>query len=181
MALEDDEEYKALKRDAHKLFLSNLMRGKNATEAYKLSFPDAAHSTAQQKGHTLKKKYAHILERHLQLPLEALKDVQKATLDNLALMAFADVGGLVDEENNAIPLKALPQPLRMAITEIEIERGRVRYKLSGKVKALEMLSRITRLDEPQPAVSIGVITTEERDAKIKEILVNALKREGNER
>ena len=176
MALEDDKEWKAIKRETHKVFLSNLLRGKTATESYQIAFPTANKVQAGKKGYELKKRYELLLERHAPIPPLALESVANKTLENLSIMAFADVGELTDSNGKPLPLKEIPAGLRMAITEVEISGKRVKYKIGGKVKALEILSRVARLHEDKTEINISLITEEERDNKIKEIVVRAMDR-----
>lgn len=173
--LESDPEYRKIK-DSHKLFLSHLMKGETATDAYRLAFPLASHKKAGTRGYELKNRYAALLERHRPIDPVVIERVAARTLENLTLMAFADVGGLVDDGGKPLPLKDVPKELRMAITEIEIRGDKVKYTLAGKVKALEVLSRVARMDQPRTEVNISIINEEERDRKIHEILVKAKER-----
>lgn len=177
MAIEDDPEWKSIKKNSHKQFISFMLAGKNSTEAYALSFPNASRKTAGQHGHQLKNKYKDILARQAPIPSVALERVASQTLENLTLMAFADVVDMVDEHGKPRALQDIPKPLRMAITEVEIDGERVKYKVGGKAKAIEILARIARLTENDPKIEITMITEEERQSKLREIVINAMRRE----
>lgn len=178
MAIEDDKDWKAIRRETHKVFISNLLQGKTATASYKIAFPKANPALAGKRGYEMKNRYAELIARHSAVPPIALERVADKTLENLTLMAFGDVGDLTDADGKPLPLKQVPAALRMAITEVEIDGDRVKYKIGGKVKALEILSRVARLHEDKTEINISLITEEERDNKIKEIVVRALNKGG---
>lgn len=179
MSLENDEEYRKLK-DTHKRFISHLLSGKNATESYSLVFPNASRATAGQHGWKLKDKYKELIAKWTPIPSVALERVASQTLENLTLMAFADVADMVDKDGKPKALSDIPKPLRMAITEVEIDGDRVKYKVGGKAKALELLAKISRITNDQPQVEITMISEEERQSRLKEIVVKALQREEEE-
>lgn len=176
MAIEDEEEF-ILAKKPHKLFMLNILKGMNATEAYSQAFPKAKRSTAATHGWILKKKYEGLLSRHILINSTQLERLANETLANLVLMAFADVGDIVDELGKARALKDIPKPLRMTITEIEMDNNKVKYKMTGKLKALELLTKIVRLSNDAPQTEINIISDEERKQKIKEIIYNATNRE----
>ena len=179
MSLDNDEEYKKLK-GSHKVFIGHILSGKNATESYSLAFPNASRSTAGQHGWKLKDKYKDLLAKWTPIPSVALERVASQTLENLTLMAFADVADMVDKDGKPKALIDIPKPLRMAITEVEIDGDRVKYKVGGKAKALELLAKISRISNDAPQVEITMITEEERQSKLKEIVFNAMRREETE-
>lgn len=177
MALEDDEDYKAIKVEGHKKFIVNVLKGNNPTTAYALAYPHQKHSAALAKASGLRKKYGHIIERNAPLDSVKLERVANQTLHHLTLMAFADLGEMIDGNGEVKPIHLIPKPIRMAITEVEVDGSKVKYKLGGKMKALEVLSKVARLHSETPEINISLITEEERDSKIKEIVVAAMKRE----
>jgi len=178
MALEDDEEYQNLK-PVHQAFVHGILTGKNATDAYSLAFPKANRKTAGVKGSVLKAKFADLIERNAPINLDKIDKVANATLNNLTLMAFADLKDMVDESGIPKKLHKMPKSLRMAITEVEVEGEKIKYKIGGKTKAMELLAKIAKLHVEQPQIDISIITEEERDSKIKEIVVNAMSRKGD--
>jgi hypothetical protein len=180
MSLADDEEYKAIKIEAHKQFILNIMKGHNATESYSLAFPNAGRKTAGVKGYKLKNQYANIIERNAPINPDKIEDVANQTLHNLTLMAFADLGKMVNAKGVPLPLHKVPKEIRMAITEIEVEGNKLKYKVGGKLKALEVLSKIARLNAPETEINISLINEEERDSKIREIVVRAMNRNEEE-
>ena len=176
MSLHDDPEWRAIKKDTHKQFIQNILLGKSATEAYALSFPNSNRSTAAQKGHQLKNKYSDLIARQSYIPSIAIERVANKTLENLMLLAFADIGDMVDANGVPKPIHDIPKPLRMAITEVEIDGDRVKYKVTGRTKALELLAKITKIDNPQPQIEINMISEEERKQKLMQILTVAANR-----
>jgi hypothetical protein len=176
MSLSDDEDYKKIKIEAHKQFILNIMKGHNATESYALAFPNAGRKTAGVKGYKLKNQYMDIIERNAPINPDKIEDVANQTLHNLTLMAFADLGKMVNAKGVPLPLHKVPKEIRMAITEIEVEGNKLKYKVGGKLKALEVLSKIARLNAPETEININLINEEERDSKIKEIIVRAMNR-----
>ena len=156
------------------------MKGNSATESYALAFPKAGRKTAAAKGYKLKNQYADIIERNAPINPDKIEDVANQTLHNLTLMAFADLGKMVDGNGMPLPLQKVPKEIRMAITEIEVEGDKLKYKVGGKLKALEVLAKIARLNQPETEININLINEEERDSKIKEIIVRAMKRDESE-
>lgn len=179
MKLEDDEEYINAKPQ-HQVFIHNLLKGNTLTKAYQLAYPTANERTAATKGCQLKKKFSGLLDRVQMINEETLEKVSNQTLHNLTLMAFADLGEIVEKNGTPKPLYKIPRHIRMAITEVEIEGKRVKYKVGGKLKALEILSKIARLQNDNNEINISLITEEERNSKIREIVVNAMNRNGDD-
>lgn len=175
MALEDNPDFRVLP-DKDKKFIYHLLKGRTAKEAYKLTHPTATKRSCETKGSQLRQKYKHFVEESLSQG-GLLEGVNKRVVENLVAMAFADTGELLDEQGRPRSLKDIPPNLRRCITEFEIDGEHIRYKLTGKLKSLETLAKITRLTENSPAVQVEVITESQRDAKLDSILVNALKRE----
>lgn len=180
MALEDDEDYKAIKSEGHKRFIVNVLKGNNPTNAYRLAYPNHKYTVALTKASVLNKKYGHIIERNAPIDSVKLEKIANQTLHHLTLMAFADLGDMIDKNGEVKPVHLIPKPIRMAITEIEVDGNKIKYKMGGKIKALEVLSKVARLHSEQPEVNISLITEEERDSKIKEIVVRAMKRDEGE-
>lgn len=178
MALEDDEDYKKIKSERHKNFIVNVLKGHNSTTAYRMAYPHQKASMALSHSSNLRKKYGHIIERNAPLDSVKLERVASLTLHHLQQMAFADLGEMIDSKGEVKPVHLIPKPLRMAITEVEVDGGKIKYKLGGKMKALEVLSKVARLHSEVPEINISLITEEERDRQIKEIVVGALAREG---
>ena len=177
MALEDDEDYKKIKVQGHRDFIANVLKGNNPTQAYALAYPNQKHSAALTKGSLLKKKYGHIIERNAPLDSVRLDKVANQTLHHLTLMAFADLGEMLDKNGEIKPIHLVPKHIRMAITEVEVDGNKIKYKMGGKIKALEVLSKVARLHQEAPEINISLITEEERDSKIKDIVVRAMKRD----
>ena len=171
MSLSDDPDFKKIKVEGYKQFLTNLLAGHNGIKSYQMAYPNASPKTAGVKATQLKKKYGHILERNAPINPDTIEDVANETLHNLKLMAFADIGKMVDKEGVPLPLQKIPKEIRMAITEIEVEGNKLKYKVGGKLKALEVLAKIARLHQPETAsVNIELITEEERNSRLKEIV-----------
>mgnify|MGYP003352953318 CR=1 FL=1 len=163
MSLSDDPDFKKIKVEGYRQFLTNLLAGHNGIKSYQMAYPNASYRAAGVKATQLKKKYGHILERNAPLNPDKIEDVANETLHNLSLMAFADIGKMVDKEGVPLPLQQIPREVRMAITEIEVEGGRLKYRVGGKLKALEILAKIARLHQPETAsVNIELISEEER-------------------
>lgn len=178
LTIADDPEYKAIKLETHKQFLRNIMQGYNPTEAYLRAFPNATNrKKAGQSAYKLKERYADLLNRNLPLDQVAIARVANRTLQNLENMAFADVGELLDADGKPLPLKQVPPHIRMAISKIKIGPEGVEYELAGKVKSLEVLSRVARIDGKNTNINIAHINVEDRDARLAEILVRAQARE----
>ena len=174
--MEEDVEYQAL-TDKHKLFIANVLAGKTYTQSYADVYPDANRKTAGTKGCTLYNKYKNLIERHKPVNKELLQVIANETVASLKQIAFADIGLVVDPHSGKpLPLHRIPREVRMGITEIEVRGDRYSYSMGGKIKAMELLAKICRLEEPaQTTVNIS-ISSEEREAKIKEILVRASSR-----
>jgi len=179
MARKIEEEFDKLK-PTHKEFITNILNGKSATESYALAFPNASRKTAGVKGHKLKTQYAHIIASSTQTNPDLVRDIAEQTIANLTLMAFADTSLMFDKKGMLKPLSSIPKEIRMSITEIEVKGKKVSYKIGGKLKALEILAKVARLTESQPEVSITIMTEEEKEKRIKEILVQAVRRDADE-
>lgn len=173
MPLEDDPEFKAIRIEKHKDFLVHVNRGSTAAEAYRLTYPKAKKQYSGKRGYELRKKYNHILERHITLPPTEEEALGERTLENLTRMAFADVADMLGRDGQPLPINEIPVGLRMAITEVELNGKRVRYKIGGKLKALEVLTRIAKLEGDSPLVHISLGSEGEREQRIYEILERA--------
>ena len=178
MSLSDDPDFKKIKVEGYRQFLTNLLAGHNGIKSYQMAYPNASPKTAGVKATQLKKKFGHILERNSPINPDRIEDVANQTLHNLSLMAFADLGQMVDAKGMPLPLQQVPVEIRMAITEIEVDGEKLKYKVGGKIKALEILAKIARLHQPETAsVNIELITEEERNSRLKEIVISAMTRE----
>jgi len=180
VSLEDDKDYKAIKIPAHKEFITNILRGHSATESYALAFPHVKRNTAAAKGYKLKNQYGDIIERNAPINPDKVEAVAKETLHNLTLMAFADLGKMVDAKGEPLPLAKVPKEIRMAITEIEVEGDKLKYKVGGKLKAIEVLSKMVRLAPAETEININLLNERQRDEKIQEIIVRALNRNSSD-
>jgi hypothetical protein len=178
-SIEKDKDYLLL-RHSHQQFILGVMSGKTYTDAYLAAFPNATKKTAGTKGSEMRTKYLHIIERNSPINPDTLHDVANETLHNLSQMAFADLGKMVDADGIPLPLHKIPLEIRIAITEVEVEGKRISYKVGGKIKALEALSRIAGLHKEEPQVQVNLLPQEERDKQIKEIIVRAMARGSEE-
>jgi hypothetical protein len=175
--IEEDPEYKNLK-PLHKQFITLVLNGKSITDAYAELYPNAStRKIAGCKGSTLAKKYAPLIDRYKPLTSEAIKQIGEQTISNLTLMAFADLQDMFSKDGKLLPIKKMPIGIRMGITEVEVKGNKVSYKMGGKVKALEILAKVARLTDNVPEVSITIMTEEEKENKIREILVKAVGRD----
>ena len=173
--IETDPEYKKAK-DTHKQFITLVLNGKSYTDAYSQVFPNASHNVAGSKGSILAKKYAPLMNRYMPLTPEDIKQIGEETIGNLTLMAFADLQDMFGKDGKLLPVKKMPKAIRMGITEVEVKGSKVSYKMGGKLKALEILAKVARLTETQPEISITIMTEEEKENRIREILVQAVRR-----
>lgn len=174
-SLEDDPQFKELK-DQHKQFIRYLLEGRSAVDSYSLCYPKAGYNTAAAKGHELKHKpvVQELLRKNDYEGSHIIRDTANATVENLRAMAFADLGDIFKPDGTLKPIRSLPKALRISITEIEVEGDKVKWKLGGKTKALELLSKITKIAaEPTTQVEVNIISEEERDRAINEILIKA--------
>ena len=169
------EEFEKLK-PSHQEFITHILEGKNATESYALAFPNANRKTAGVKGHKLKNQYSHIIADRTRTNPDLVREIAEQTIANLTLMAFADTSLMFDKKGMLKPLNQIPKEIRMSITEIEVKGKKVSYKIGGKLKALEILAKVARLTDQQPEVSITIMTEEEKQNRIREILVQAVGR-----
>ena len=178
-SITDDPEYQMAKA-SHKQFITNILNGMNNTEAYSLAFPNASKPVCGSKGAVLRAKYEPLINRYVPLTPEQVNKITDETIGNLTLMAFADVSDMFDKHGKPLPVKKMPKAIRMGITEVEVRNNKVSYKMGGKLKALEILAKVARLTEEKTEVSITLMTEEEKNAKIKEILVRAVARNEDE-
>lgn len=178
-SITDDPEY-LIAKDSHKQFITHILNGKNNTEAYALAFPNASRPVCGSKGAVLRAKYEPLINRYVPLTPEHINKISEETIGNLTLMAFADVSEMFDKAGKPLPVKQMPKAIRMGITEVEVRNNKVSYKIGGKLKALEILAKIARLTDNQPEVSITIMTEEEKENKIKELLVRAVRRSDEE-
>ena len=162
--------------DSHKQFINNVIAGHGPTEAYQLAFPTASKATAKGKSSVLKKRYAYLITNRLGFN-QSLDQVTNKTIENLFLVAFADVGMAFDPATGKpLPIPALPRGLRMAITEFEVRGNTTKYKLDGRVRALEILSKAANLHSDAPKIQINVMREEDRDRQVAEIIQVGLDR-----
>jgi hypothetical protein len=174
--IEQDPEYKNLK-PKHREFITLVLNGKSYSDAYAELYPNAStRKIAGCKGSLLAKKYAPLINRYKPLTPEMVKQIGEETIANLTLMAFADMEDMFGKDGKLLPIKKMPKAIRMGITEVEVKGNKVSYKVGGKVKALEILAKVARLTETQPEVSITIMTEEEKQNRIREILVQAVGR-----
>jgi hypothetical protein len=175
-SISEDPEYDNL-RDTHKIFITNVLAGKTYTDAYALAYPNASLQTARSKSSAMYKRFKDLIERHTPLSPDVIHVIAEQTIQNLKAMAFADVSEMINKNTGKpLPLHRMPKPLRMGITEISVKGDKYTYVIGGKLKAMELLAKITKLDEaPKTEVNI-TISEEEKENRIKEILVSALGR-----
>lgn len=178
-SITEDPEYQMAK-ESHKQFINGILNGKSNTDAYALAFPKASRPVCGSKGAVLRAKYEPLLNRYVPLTPEQVNKITDETIGNLTLMAFADVSDMFDKHGKPLPVKKMPKAIRMGITEVEVRNNKVSYKMGGKLKALEILAKVARLTEEKTEVSITLMTEEEKNAKIKEILVRAVARNEDE-
>lgn len=176
MAKPIGEEFDKLK-PSHQEFITHILEGKNATESYALAFPNANRKTSGVKGHKLKNQYSHIISSKTRVNPDMIKEIAEETIANLTLMAFADTSLMFDKKGMLKPLSSIPKEIRMSITEIEVKGKKVSYKIGGKLKALEILAKVVKLTDQQPEISISIMTEQEKNDRIKEILVKAIGRD----
>mgnify|MGYP006275890811 CR=1 FL=1 len=181
MSIENDPDWIKIKVEGHKKFINAFLAGKNATEAYQSAYPNASRRTSNEKGYRLKERYKELIERQTYIPSVALERVASRTLENLTQMAFADPAEMLDRNGNPRNLKDIPKALRMAITEVEIDKKGMRFKLGGRTQALQLLAKIAKIDRDEPETQIAIITQEEKNAQLRDILVGAMRREKSER
>ena len=171
--------YIDLKRE-HKEFVSHLLAGDNGIDAYMKAYPRVKYSTANSKASILYNK--DYIQQVLQLAnrdkVASIEEAGIKTIQQLQNMAFADVGGVIDmATGKPKALADLPPALRQSISEVEIDGDRVKYKLGGKIKSLELLAKITKLtDAAATQVNIQILNESERDEKIQQILIKAITR-----
>jgi len=180
MSMEQDPEYDNAKQ-SHKDFITAVMAGKSHTDAYALAFPNASRKTAGSKATVLYRKYKNLIQRHSPLTADMVQVIADQTIQNLKQMAFADASDMIDKTSGRpLPLHKMPKAVRMGITEMSVSGNKYKYVMGGKMKALELLAKITKLDEaPKTEVNIS-ITQEEKENRIREILVQAISREGKD-
>jgi hypothetical protein len=137
-----------------------------------MSHPDTVDCPKiRQRANMLSKRVdvATIIQRENLARVSRIEDAAAKTTENLMAMAFSDVGQVVDDVGRPRKIRDLPEPLRKAITDIEVEGDSIRYKLGGKLKALEILGKMSNLIK-EPSVNLNFISEEERNKKILEIL-----------
>jgi len=182
MALEGDLVFQKLKEPVQK-FIMNVLAGFNFVQSYIMSHP-GAENNAIIRGRAWKlaarPDVRLIIDRENKLRASRIEEAAALTTENLLSMAFADVGEVIDENGKPRKLRELPDPLRKSITEIEVDGDCVKYRLGGKLKALEILGKMTNLFK-EPKVELNVITEEERTKRILEIIQAAKDRESNGR
>ena len=176
MSIEKDPEYIALP-ETHKKFINNLYQGQSATEAYKGAFPNASRATAATRGGNLKKKYEPLFQKHALVPSIALERIASKTLENLQAMAFADPKDMM-RGKSLKPISEMPEALRMAISEVQVDGDKMSFKLGGRIKALEILARMCNMGNEGQEVAVKIMTDEEKIGKLRELVVAVRKREG---
>jgi len=179
-SLEGDMDFLKLKKE-HQEFLLHVLGGETRVHSYQLVYPKASYQVAANKSTALcrKKEIKGIIDRDRLARGSMIEAQAQKTIENLQAIAFADVDDLFDEAGKVKEIKNLPKAIRQSITEIEINGdGTYKLKLNGKIEALKLLAKITRLtSEHSTNVQVQVIAEGDRDAKIKDILVKAMARE----
>jgi phage terminase small subunit len=91
---------------------------------------------------------ATFIENATQKRSERTNITSDLVLRELALIAFADIGDVLDADGNPLPIKAMPVHIRRSIAAIEVvqisgtKKGTVtRVRLNDKLRALELLGR----------------------------------------
>lgn len=159
------------------IFTSGVISGLTLQEAYHAAYPQAGPKTVASKAYKLiKNENVAYCVREAKRDLAAgLEATQIATIESIKEMAFADPQEFMKVDGTPRKLKDVPKELRACITEVEFDGDKVKYKLTGKLKALELLAKMCRLTESQSTqVQVNIMTENERDDKIKEILVKAI-------
>jgi len=181
MAIESDPAFLKLK-EGHQIFVVKVLQGFNYTQAYLMAnLPGCKNANKLSISKLASKTYNRpdikaLIDRETRLRGSRIEEAAAKTTENLHSLAFADVGDLWDDNGQMRAIKDLPTPLRQAITELEIEDGKVKVKFNGKLKAIEILGRMTNLVKEAPQVHF--ITTETRNARLKEIFESAAARPG---
>ena len=176
-SISDDPEY-MMAKESHKQFITNILNGMNNTEAYALAYPNASYKVCGSKGSILRTKYEPLINRYVPLTPDHINKITDETIGNLTLMAFADASDMFGKDGKPLPIKKMPKAIRMGITEVEVKGNKVSYKIGGKLKALELLAKVARLTDNAPEISITLMSEEEKEQKIREILVRAVGRDG---
>lgn len=123
---------------------------------------------------TIKKALFNLLKRRE----EELQIAAGLTLETLKNIAFFDPAELLDENNQLLPLSEMSPAARKAITDISIgKNGIVNIRMTGRMKALEQLAKITRLYEDTVLIkSESPMTEEEKANKLAALLKKAKER-----
>jgi phage terminase small subunit len=124
-------------------FAQEVASGKSQAEAYRIAYPRSAQwkqSTVHQKASTLMAN-GRVLERASALQRSAAeKSVLSAerTLNEVAMIAYADISGIVNSDGSFKRLHELGAETRAAVSSFKIDKdGVIEYRFWNKSDALE--------------------------------------------
>jgi len=162
--------------DQKRLFCKEYVVDLNATQAalragYSAGGPESrANASAQTQGSKLLSSpliQAEVAKQH-RASLAKVGLRAEAVIAELRAIAFSDVRLLVDEHNQPLPLRSLPDEVASAVASVSVDsdgRGgtRTRIKTWDKTQALKML-----IDRLLPAVQAHVVMTPDDLARLSD-------------
>jgi len=125
-------------------YLSN---GRNASAAYRSIHPGVTAKSAAQLGSDMlrRERVLDIMREEMGEAMKKFDVTPERIIQELACMAFADVGELYDDAGELLPLTEMAEEVRRAIVGLEVKHNQfgstVNAKLESKRAALELLGK----------------------------------------
>ena len=145
-------------------FCHAIVEGMNQSDAYREAY-DVSRSTPKSVNENASQlmRNVKILSRVRELQEPAVKAVQydyARWLEEIQRMAFFDVRKLFDAAGNPIPISDLPADVVPAIAGLEVDdSSTLKYKLSNKLKALELFGKATGYYQDKVAPPMNPLET----------------------
>lgn len=139
-------------KERHALFVSAIVRGENQTQAYVAA--GYSKKCAAQGASRLRDDPA--IERAIRHERARLRMITpdltpERLLQELGCIAYGDVGQLVNETGEFVPVHEMDEPTRRALASIEVDRKKntVKYRLGDKRAAVELIAKIKGYMAPE--------------------------------
>ena len=150
--------------EAQRRFVDEYLTDLNGTRAYRVAYPGASYAAARTNAGRLLALPA--VAREVRAGRAAQRRRTRVTADRvlqeLAAVAFSDIGDLFDHTGRPVPVHRLDPITRRAIAAVSIGRvdgpagvvsERFHVRFWDKLRALELLARYVGLDRPPPPLT----------------------------
>lgn len=165
--------------EAQERFCAEYWKCRNASHAYRL-----AYNAARAKPSTVHRRAAELLKNgKVAARISGMQDMADAqfghmarrVIEELALVAFSDVGELVDEFGFFRNLRDLPRSVTAALAAVTVKATGgapvVSFRLADKLRALALLIQILGIRESpdRDAEEFSSLTDAELDAELERL------------